>query len=75
MVEVKKIMVTSFKRSHAGTATLSAPDLHLGRHQPVPLLETPESPIVKSGSVYCGVTAPFSWVLVCTRFCLCPARV
>ena len=25
-VEVKKILVTSFKRSHAGTATLSAPD-------------------------------------------------
>ena len=22
----------------------------------------------KSGSVYCGVTAPFSWVLVCTGF-------
>ena len=28
-----------------------------------------------SGSVSCGVTAPFSWVLVCTRFCLCPPRV
>ena len=26
----------------------------------------------KSGSVSCRVTAPFSWVLVCTRFCLCP---
>ena len=26
----------------------------------------------KSGSVSCGVTAPFSWVLVHTRFCLCP---
>ena len=29
----------------------------------------------KSGSVSCGVTAPFSWVLVHTRFCLCPLRV
>ena len=29
----------------------------------------------KSGSVSCEVTAPFSWVLVCTRFCLCPPRV
>ena len=29
----------------------------------------------KSGSVSCGVTAPFSWVLVCTRFCLCHPRV
>ena len=25
----------------------------------------------KSGSVSCGVTAPFSWVLVHTKFCLC----
>ena len=29
----------------------------------------------KSGSVSCGVTAPFSWVLVHTSFCLCPPRV
>ena len=31
--------------------------------------------IGKSGSVSCGVTAPFSWVLMHTRFCLCPPRV
>ena len=29
----------------------------------------------KSSSVSCGVTAPFSWVLVHIRFCLCPPRV
>ena len=29
----------------------------------------------KSGSVSCGVAAPFPWVLVRTRFCLCPPRV
>ena len=29
----------------------------------------------KSGSVSCGVTAPFSWVLVHSRFCLCPPSV
>ena len=29
----------------------------------------------KSGSVSCGVTAPFFWVLVHTRFCLYPPRV
>ena len=29
----------------------------------------------KSESVFCGVTAPFSWVLVHTRFCLCPPRI
>ena len=28
----------------------------------------------KSGSVFSGVTAPFSWVLVHTSFYLCPAR-
>ena len=29
----------------------------------------------KSGSVSCGVTAPLTWVLVHTSFCLCPPRV
>ena len=29
----------------------------------------------KSGSVSCGVPAPFSWVLVHTMCCLCPPRV
>ena len=28
----------------------------------------------KSGSVSCGVIAPFCWVLVCTKFCFCPPR-
>ena len=26
----------------------------------------------RSGSVFCGVTTPFLWVLVLARFCLCP---
>ena len=29
----------------------------------------------ESGSISCGVTAPFSWILVYLRFCLCPPRV
>ena len=33
------------------------------------------TPTGKSGSVSFGVTDPFSWVLVHTRFCLCPPRV
>ena len=74
MVEVMKIMVTSFKRSHAHTATLSAPNPAAGHHQPTPLLETPGTLMGKSGSVSCGVSAPFSCVLVHTRFCLCPPR-
>ena len=28
-----------------------------------------------SGAVSCGVTAPFSWVLIHTKFCLFPSRV
>ena len=40
MVEVMKIMVTSFKRSQAFTATLSAPNPAAGYHQPTPPLET-----------------------------------
>ena len=41
MVEVMKIMVTSFRRSHICTATLSASKPAAGHHQPMPLLETP----------------------------------
>ena len=40
MVEVMKIKVTSFKRSHAHTATLSAPDPEAGHHRPTPQPET-----------------------------------
>ena len=41
MVEVMKIMATSFKRSYAHTATLSALYPAAGHHWPTPLLETP----------------------------------
>ena len=41
MVEVMKIMETSFKRSCACTSALSAPDPAAGHHQPMPPLETP----------------------------------
>ena len=40
MVEVMKIMATSFKRSYVRTATLSVPDPAAGHHQPMPLVET-----------------------------------
>ena len=71
MVEVMKIMGTSFNRSHECTATLSAPN-------PAPTHASAGDSWTltgKSGSVSCGVTAPFSWVLMHTRFCLCPPRV
>ena len=40
MVEVMKIMVTSFKRSHACPATLTVPNPAADHHQSTPLLET-----------------------------------
>ena len=65
MVEVMKIMLTSFKRSHARTSALSAPNPAAGYRWPMPLRETPGySWASLSGSVSCGVTAPFFWVLV-----------
>ena len=73
MVEVVKIMAISFKRSHACTATLSAPNPAAGHRRLTPPPDSWTLP-GKSGSVSCGVTAPFSWVLVGTRFCLCPSE-
>ena len=40
-VEVMKVTVTCFKRSHAFTATLSDPNPAAGYHQPIPPLATP----------------------------------
>ena len=42
VMEVMKIMATTFKRPHACTATLSAPNPEAGHYWPTPLLETPE---------------------------------
>ena len=53
-------METSFKRSHAHTAALSAPDPAAGHHQPMPLLDS-WALTGKSGSVSCGLAAPLSW--------------
>ena len=41
VVEIMKIMATSFKRFHALTATLSAPNPAAGHHRPTPPPETP----------------------------------
>ena len=42
MVAVMKIMVTSFTRSCAHTASFNVPNLAAGHHRPTPPLETPE---------------------------------
>ena len=75
MVEVVKIMETSFKRSHAGTAAPSAPTPAAGPQSTHASARDSWTLTGKSGSVSCGANAPFSWVLVHTRFCLCPPRV
>ena len=67
-------MATSFKSSQAHTATLSAPDPAACHFQPMPPPGTPGHSQA-SLAVSCGVTAPFPWVLVHARFCLCPPRV
>ena len=58
-----KIVVTSFRRSHASTATLSAPSSAAGHHQPMPLLETPGHSWASLGQSLVGsvLLSPGSW--------------
>ena len=74
MVEVVKIMATSFKTSHAGTITPSAPSPAEGHCQPLPPPETPGHSWASLGQSLVGslLLSPGSW---CTRFCLCLPRV
>ena len=74
MVEVMKIMATSFKGPRRRCCTqwpqpCSRPlKAHASAGDSWTLTD-------KSGSVSFGVTTHFSWVLVHIRFCLCPPRV
>ena len=63
MVEIMKIMVTSFKRSHACIAGLSASDSEAGHHQPMPPPETPGHPWASLGQTLVGslLLFPGSW--------------
>ena len=69
MVEVMKIMVTSFKTSHAHTATLSAPN-HAAGHRPTPPPETPGHSQASLGQSLMGslLLSPKSW---CTQGSVC----
>ena len=60
-MEVVKIMVTSFKRSHA--CTFSAPSPPAGRCRPAPLLETPGHLGISPGQSLVGslLLSPGSW--------------
>ena len=67
MVEVKKIMVTSLKRSKACTATVRAPYPTIGHNQPTPSLETPGYPQAsrRQSVVESLLLSSWSW---CTSF-------
>ena len=75
MVEVIKIMMTSFKRSHAGTAILSAPNPAAGHHQPMPLPRFLDMHRQVWVSLLWGHGSFLLWVLVHTLFCLCLPKV
>ena len=65
VVEVMKIMATSFKRPHACTATLSAPNPAAGHRQPTPPPETPGHSQANLGQSLVGSLLPFpgSWYI------------
>ena len=73
MVEVMKIMATSFKRSHACTATLSASDPEAGHCQPTLLPETPGHSWACLGQFLVGplLLSPGSW---CTQGFVCACQ-
>ena len=72
-----KTMETSFKRSHAAPATFSASSPAAGHCQTTPLPEMPGYSGTCLGQSLMGSLSPgsFSWILMCTSFCLCPPKV
>ena len=70
LVEVTKILTTFFKRSHARTATLSAPNPAAGHHRPTPPPETPGHSQASLGQSLEGslLLSPGSW---CTQVSVC----
>ena len=73
MVAVMKIMATSFRRSHACTATCSGLDPAAGHWGPTPLLQTPGHSQASLGQPLVGLLLLSSGFGL-TRFCLCPPR-
>ena len=74
MVGVLKINLTSCKRSHAALLQIVSPTLQQATADPCLCRRLPDTHRQVWVS-FCGVTAPFSWVLGHTSFCLCPQRV
>ena len=73
VVEVMKIMVTSFRRSHAGTAALSAPSPAAGHRQPTPPLETPGHSLASLEQSLVG-SLLLSFVSWCTQGFVCALK-
>ena len=65
-----EIMATSFRRSHARTAALNAPNPVAGHHQPTPPPETPGHSQASLGQSLVGslLLSPGSW---CTQGFVC----
>ena len=74
MVEVMKIMVTSFKRSQGHSAPLNAPNPAPGHRQPTPPPRFLDTPRQVSFSLLWGHCS-FLLGPGAHRFCLCPIRV
>ena len=74
IVEVMKIMETSFKGPMHAVLHSVLTTLHQATGDPHPSAGAAWTLLGKSESVSCGVTAPFSWILV-KSFCLHPPRV
>ena len=70
MVEVMKIMVTSFKRFHAHTGVLCVLNPEAGHHRPMPPPETPGHSWASLGQSLVGslLLSPGSW---CTQVFVC----
>ena len=73
MVEVMEIMVTSFKMSHAHTATLSVPSSATGHRQPTSPPETPGHSRASLDQPLVGLLllSPGSW---CTQGFICASK-
>ena len=73
MVEVMKIMGTSFKRSYACTAALTAPNPEAGHHRPTPPPETLGHSQTSLGQSLEGslLLYPGSW---CTKVSVCACQ-
>ena len=66
MVQVMKIIASSFKRSHAGTAALNLPKPRADHGQPTPLPGTPEHSQASLGHLLWGHCS-----FLCTKDFVC----